>query len=171
MGTFDIEVPNDEDTKNLSALIYAEADDLPFKNKSQIGYTDEMIAIGRVVMNRIDWVKKYPSDKNSFCADTYLNVIRCKNKWGAIQFLSYNNSKYNQLIENKIPNEIQQRFARACIDAAKNVIYGNIDQYAEFMGFNQSPTYSPFSATRTIGSPVKIGAYYFWTLATPWCYF
>jgi hypothetical protein len=81
-----------------------------------------MLAIGSVIKNRLNWVKDNPSDKDSFCGDTYLKVISCVNKWGQSQFLSYNNSKYKQFINNKIPNEIQQRFANACIEAAKTVI-------------------------------------------------
>lgn len=161
---YSINVPADESTKNLSALIYAEADDKPYRAINQIDYTDEMLAIGSVIKNRIDWVKNNPSDKDSFCGETYLKVISCVNKWGQTQFLSYNNSKYKQFINNKIPNEIQQRFAKACIEAAKSVLKETPAKYKEFMGFNLSSSQSPFSAARTIKPPTKIGAHYFWKL-------
>jgi hypothetical protein len=139
-------------------------DDKPFKSLNKTDYTEEMLAIGSVVKNRLNWVKDNPSDKDSFCGDTYLKVISCVNKWGQSQFLSYNNSKYKQFINNKIPNEIQQRFANACIEAAKTVIKTTPESYKEFMGFNQSSSQSPFSAARTIKPPTKIGAHYFWKL-------
>jgi hypothetical protein len=161
---YNIVVPKDENTKHLSALIYAEADDQPFKDKKQTNATEEMLAIGSVIKNRIEWVKNKPSDKDSFCGETYLQVISCINKWKQSQFLSYNNSKYKQLINNKIPNEIQQRFANACIEAAKRIIQITPTEYKTFLGFNKSASQSPFSEERTKEPPTKIGKHYFWEL-------
>lgn len=161
---FSIDVPSDESIKNLSSLIYAEADDKPFKDKTKISYTDEMLAIGCVIRNRIKWVNENKNDKDSFCGGTYLSTIKCVNKWGQTQFLSYDNTKYNQLLTNRIPNEIQQRFAKACIEVAKLIVDDSIEKYKGFLGFNQSRTQSPFSKARTKGEPTKIGVHYFWEL-------
>lgn len=161
---FLIDVPVNESTKNLASLIYAEADDSPFNNKSKTSYTDEMLAIGCVVRNRINWVNLNKFDKDSFCGGTYLSTISCVNKWGETQFSSYNNSKYKRLLTNNIPNEIQQRFAKACIEVAKLVVNGETEKYEEYLGFNQSKSQSPFSKARTKEPPTKIGAHYFWEL-------